>query len=286
MSENKIINWYPGHMAKTKREISELLKIIDIVIEIVDARIPISSHNKDIEEFTKDKKNIIVFNKYDLCDKNRAVEFIKYYESLGYTVVTCDSKNGDGHKNVLKTINTLMIKTNAKRKEKGLLEKRVKVLIVGVPNVGKSTLINKLAGKKIAAVENKPGITKNIATIKIADKIDLMDTPGILWPKITTEEVALNLGSMSIIKEDILPLDKIGLHIIKKLDKNNKDILKRELGIDYYNEDELEELYIKISKYKGIKIIDGEPDYSRISELVLNLIKSEKIKGIIFDELK
>lgn len=284
--ENKIINWYPGHMVKTKREISELLKIIDIVIEIVDARIPISSHNKDIEEFTKDKKNIIVFNKYDLCDKNKTSEFIKYYEKSGYTVVTCDSKNSDSHKNVLKTINNLMLKTNAKRKEKGLLEKRVKVLIVGVPNVGKSTLINRLAGRKIAAVENKPGITKNIATIKIGDKVDLLDTPGILWPKITTEEVAFNLGSMSIIKEDILPMDKVALHILRKLNKNYKEILFREFGINDYNEDEIEGVYTKISKYKGFKIIGGEPDYSRISEMILNLLKSEKIKGITFDELK
>lgn len=284
--ENKIVNWYPGHMVKTKREIGELLKIIDVVIEIVDARIPISSHNKDIEEFTKDKKNIIVFNKYDLCDKNKTLEFIKYYEGLGYNVVTCDSKNSDSHKNVLKVINNLMMKTNAKRKEKGLLEKRVKVLIVGVPNVGKSTLINKLAGRKIAAVENKPGITKNIATIKIGDKIDLLDTPGILWPKITTEEVAFNLGSMSIIKEDILPIDKVALHILRKLDKNYKDILSKEVGVKEYNEDEIDEVYSVISRYKGIKIIDGEPDYNRVSEMILNLIKSEKIKGITFDELK
>ncbi len=283
--ENKVINWYPGHMAKTKREIKELLKIVDIVIEVIDARIPFSSHNKDIEEFYKDKKRIIVFNKYDLCDKDKTSEFIKYYESLNYSVVTCDSKNSDDYKKILKTIENLMIKTNVKRKEKGLLPKKAKALVVGVPNVGKSTLINKIANRKIAAVENKPGITRNISTIKINDKIDLMDTPGILWPKIDTEEVALNLASMSIIKEDILPIDKIAVHILNKLNRNYKDILFKELGLKEYNDEIIIEAYIVISKYKGIKIIDGEPDYSRISELILNLIKSEKIKNITFDEM-
>ena len=277
------INWYPGHMAKTKREIKEILKTIDIVIEIVDARIPLSSHIKDIDEFIKDRKMILVLNKYDLCDKNKTSEFIKYYESNGYKVITCDSKNSDDYKKIIKYCEELMIKVNKKRKEKGLLPKKAKTLIIGVPNVGKSTLINRIANKRIASVGNKPGVTKNLSTIRINDKIDLVDSPGILWPKIDSEEVALNLGSMGIIKEEILPMDKIAIHILKKLSQNYKELLFKELGISNFDIDEIEAIYEQISKYKSIKFLDGEVDYDRVSTFILNLIKSEKIKNITFD---
>ncbi len=277
------INWYPGHMVKTKREINELLNRVDIVIEIVDARIPVSSHNKDIEEFNKDKKKIMVFSKYDLCDKTKTDKFIKYYEDLNYNVITCDFKNSNDYKKITKTVSDLMIKTNEKRKNKGLLPKIAKVLVVGVPNVGKSTLINRIAGKRVSEVQNKPGITRNISSKKINNRFDLIDTPGILWPKIDSEEVALNLGSMSVIKEDVLPLDKIAMHILRKLNKDYKDILYKNLGIIEYNEDNIEEVYMTISKYKGIKITDGEVDYNRVNEFIINLVKSENIKNITFD---
>lgn len=284
MSENKTnINWYPGHMAKAKREIKEILKIVDIVIEVVDARVPISSHIKDIDEFVKDKKKIIVFNKYDLCDKEKTNKFINKYESENFNVVLCDSKNGDDYKKVIKCINDLMIKTNQKRKEKGLLAKKAKVLIIGCPNTGKSTLINKIANKKIAVTGNKPGVTKNISMIKINEYADLIDTPGILWPKFDSENIALNLASMSIIKEEIVPSNKVAIYILRKLSENYKDILKNSFGIDEYEEDNIEDIYASISKYKNIKYLNGEVDYDRVSIFILNEIKSEKIKNITFD---
>ena len=284
MNENKTnINWYPGHMAKTKREIKELIDTIDVVISLVDARIPLSSHIKDIDEFIKNKKVIIVFNKYDLCDKEKTNKFIRYYENKYFKVVTCDSKNSNDYKNIISTCEDAMKEINLKRKEKGLLPKKAKCLIIGVPNVGKSTLINKIVGRKVANVGNKPGVTKNLNTLRINDKIDLVDSPGILWPKLDNDELALNLASMGIIKEEILPIDKVAVHILKKLDDSYKDILAKELGIKEFDIDDIVNMYEIISKYKNIPFKDGEADYDRVSTLILNLIKNETIKNITFD---
>ena len=284
MNENKTnINWYPGHMAKTKREIKELIDTIDIVISLVDARVPISSYIKDLNDFIKNKKVIIVFNKYDLCDKNKTNEFIKYYEDKSFEVVTCDSKNSNDYKKIISVCEDLMKDINLKRKEKGLLPKKAKCLIIGVPNVGKSTLINKIVGKKVANVGNKPGVTKNLSTLRINDKIDLVDSPGILWPKLDNDELALNLASMGIIKEEILPIDKVAVHILKKLNSSYKEILFKELGIKEFDLDDIVNMYEIISKYKNIPFKDGEADYDRVSTLILNLIRNETIKNITFD---
>ena len=284
MNENKTnINWYPGHMAKTKREIKELIDTIDIVISLVDARIPVSSYIKDLNEFINNKKVIIVFNKYDLCDKDKTDKFIKYYEDKSFKVVTCDSKNSNDYKKIISTCEDLMKDINIKRKEKGLLPKKAKCLIIGVPNVGKSTLINKIVGKKVANVGNKPGVTKNLSTLRINDKIDLVDSPGILWPKLDNDELALNLASMGIIKEEILPVDKVAVHILKKLDASYKEILSKELGIKEFDLDDIVNMYEIISKYKNIPFKDGEADYDRVSTLILNLVRNETIKNITFD---
>ena len=174
---------------------------------------------------------------------------------------------------------------NIKRKEKGLLPKKAKCLIIGVPNVGKSTLINKIVGKKVANVGNKPGVTKNLSTLRINDKIDLVDSPGILWPKLDNDELALNLASMGIIKEEILPVDKVAVHILKKLDVSYKEILSKELGIKEFDLDDIVNMYEIISKYKNIPFKDGEADYDRVSTLILNLIRNETIKNITFDRM-
>lgn len=285
MNENKTnINWYPGHMAKTKRNISEIISMVDVVIEVIDSRIPFSSRIPDLSNTTRNKQNIVVFNKYDLCDQNETNKWINKYQSEGNIVVTCNSKTSNDYKKIIIEVEKLMKEINTKRANKGLLPKKAKCLVVGVPNVGKSTLINKLVGKSITGVGNKPGITKQLNTIKINDKMDLVDTPGILWPKFDNDLVANNLASMTIIKEEILTVEDIAIHILKMLSNYYPEILKKEFGIDKYDESIIEELFTSISEYKNIKSKD-EIDYEKISLLIINSIKQEKIKGITFDRI-
>lgn len=277
------INWYPGHMAKTKRQIKERIDLVDVVVHVVDARIPKSSFINDINEFTKNKEKILVFSKYDLCDKEETLKWKNFYEKKGYTVILSELNDKNVKNKIVDAVNSLMSNVNLKRKEKGLLPKKAKVMVVGVSNVGKSTLINNLVNKKVQTVGNMPGVTKNINMVKINDKIDLIDTPGVLWPKFDSELTAFNLASMTIIKEEVLPLDEVCVYILNTLNLYYKDILKNVFGIDYFNEEEIYELYENIGKYKNYPKVGGEPDFDRINLFIINSIKNSTLKGITFD---
>lgn len=277
------INWYPGHMAKTKRQIKERIDLVDVVVHVVDARIPKSSFINDINEFTKNKEKILVFSKYDLCDKEETLKWKNFYEKKGYTVILSELNDKNVKNKIVDAVNSLMSNVNLKRKEKGLLPKKAKVMVVGVSNVGKSTLINNLVNKKVQTVGNMPGVTKNINMVKINDKIDLIDTPGVLWPKFDSELTAFNLASMTIIKEEVLPLDEVCVYILSTLNLYYKDILKNVFGIDYFNEEEIYELYENIGKYKNYPKVGGEPDFDRINLFIINSIKNGTLKGITFD---
>ena len=279
------INWFPGHMAKTKKQISELLPLIDIVYELIDARIPESSRISDIDSITKNKARIIIMTKSDLCDLEETKKWVKKYESEGYKVILANLQDNFDYKEVLVKTNEISEEINKKRQEKGLKPKEIRALVVGIPNVGKSTFINRLAGTKVANVGNRPGVTTNLVWLKTKLNILLLDTPGILWPKFENQEVALNLASFSAIRSEILDVDEVAIHILNKLSKYYPLILKSRYNLETFNNLETIEAYETISKKIGAIIKGGEVDYERVSNAILNDIKNELVKNITFDRI-
>lgn len=282
-----VINWYPGHMAKTKREISEKLNLIDVVYEVVDARMPLSSKIVDINDLIKDKPRIMVMTKYDLCDKTETDKIIKYYESTGYKVIPVDlmNNNNSGVKKIIDATNEIMVGVNNKRKEKGLMPRAGRVLIVGIPNAGKSTLINRLVGKKAAGVGNTPGFTKSLSWIRINKDLELLDSPGILWPKMEDQEAAHVLACLSSIKEEILNIDSIAIFILNKLFELYPEKLEERYGITELDEDYIE-TYDMIASRRGALSRGGVADYEKVSNIIVRDLKNGYFGDITLDRLK
>ena len=285
MNENKTnINWYPGHMAKTKREISEKLNLIDIVYEVIDGRMPISSKIVDIDDLIKDKPRILVVTKMDLCDEEETKKILKTYESSGYKVVCVDLVNGNCNE-LISITKDIMSNINKDRVAKGMMERAARVLIVGVPNAGKSTLINRLVGKKSAGVGNTPGFTKNLEWIRVNKDIELLDSPGILWPKLENQDNAKVLAAFSSIKEEILNLDDIACFILKRLFELYPDKLNERYGITELDEDFVE-AYELIGRRRGALSRGGIVDYDKVSDLIIKDLKNGYFGKVTFDRIE
>lgn len=278
--QNSTINWYPGHMEKAKRLILKEYKNIDIVYELIDARIPKSSKIKSFDKIIGNKPKILIMTKEDLTDLNKIKDWVKYYENDNTKVVLANLNDKNDIKLIIKTTHELMADMQKKRALKGLKPKEIKALVIGIPNVGKSTLINQLAGKKVASVGNKPGVTKGLSWLKTNAGILLLDTPGILAPKLDNSEIALNLAAFSSIKIEILDVNEVSAHILRKLIKYYPEKLVTRYKIS--DNMDIESIYEAIGKNIGA-IKNGEVDYERVSNRIINDLKDEYIKGIVFD---
>ena len=279
----KTINWYPGHMAKAKREIKEKLDLIDIVYEVIDARLPISSRIP-LDDLIENKKRIVVVTKYDLCDKLKTDKYLDEIKKE-YPVLVYDLKNTNQKdiNNLINLTNDSLKEINETRRKKGLKPRIFRALVVGAPNVGKSTLINRIRGKNVLETGNRAGVTKGLSWIRIGNTIKLMDTPGILYPKITSPEVGLNLASFASINEDILNKEEIATYILEILFKNYPDILNRRYNLKNRSEFSKIEILEEIAKNTNSYQKGLEFDYDRVYTIIINDLKEGRIKNITFD---
>ncbi len=243
---------------------------------------PYSSRIPNLSDDIGNKKAIIIMTKYDLCDHNETNKWIKYYKEHGHYVMPYDLEKSPNLNPLYSLIEEIMVPVNLKRKEKGLLKKRTRLLVVGIPNAGKSTLINRIVKRKATEVGNKPGVTKQVSWIRINENLELLDTPGILWPKISDQQVALNLASLTAIKEEILPLDNIVLHILKMLEKYYPNTLNTRYGVENIS-DNFEETLTIIGRKRGCLVKGGIVDYDKVITLIINDLKQGIIKNITFD---
>ena len=290
------INWFPGHMAKTKRQISEDLKLVDVIVEILDARIPISSQNPEIKTMTQNKKKIIVLNKCDLSDEKENSKWLEYFIKQENRAVLVNSSIGQGINQVIKQIQLIMAEETKKFLEKGRKGRKIRVMVVGIPNVGKSSFINRIAKKNSAEVGNRPGITKQKQWIRINNEIELMDTPGVLWPKFENEEVALNLAFTGTIKDDVLDITEIAYNLIKYLLTNyqsnlieryslNKELINEILSRDLDENENIYEIMQVIGKKRGAIISGGNVDDEKTSRIILDDFRSGKLGKITLDRV-
>lgn len=287
------INWYPGHMAKTKRQILDDLNLVDVVVELLDARIPNSSQNPDIGQLLNKKKRIIVLNKSDLADSTENQKWINYFKNKNIPAIEVDSNQGKGTNQVIKIIEDLMKEELENQNTKGRIRKTIRVMIVGIPNVGKSSFINRISKKTAMTVGNKPGVTKQKQWIRIGNQIELLDTPGVLWPKFENEEVGLNLAYTGSIKDEVIDKVEVAYYLLKYLDKNYPKNLYEKYKI---SEDDIKniknntqyhlELMYLIGRKRGALVSGGNVDEEKVANIILDDFRNGKIGKITLEKIE
>ncbi len=273
--------WYPGHMTKAKRQMQEDMKLIDLVIELVDARIPYSSRNPDIDELGKHKARLILMNKADLADEGQTQAWMAHFQEKGYFAVRLDARSRAGMKAVTDVVMEACNEKMERDRKRGIKNRPVRAMVVGIPNVGKSTFINTYAGKACTKTGNKPGVTKGKQWIRLNKNVELLDTPGILWPKFEDQAVGQNLALIGSIKDEILNKDELSLQLIKRLAEAYPGMLERRYGVE--EGQEAPELLMQVAKNRNCVKKGNEPDYSKAASLVIDEFRSGQLGKITLE---
>lgn len=277
------INWYPGHMTKAIRQMQEDIKLVDLIIELLDARLPLSSRNPEIDKLAANKSRLILLNKADLADESYNKGWSDYFKEKGFYVIEINSKNGTGIKSINGIITEVCKEKIERDKKKGILNRPIRAMVVGIPNVGKSTFINSYAGKACAKTGNKPGVTKGKQWIKLSKSLELLDTPGILWPKFEDEQVGINLAIAGSINDNILNIGEITLYFIEFLQQRYKNILKDRYSIEILPEDKAIDILSKIAVKRGCKLKGDEYDYEKASNIIIDDFRNGKLGRITLE---
>lgn len=273
--------WYPGHMTKAKRMMQEDIKLIDLVIELVDARIPISSRNPDIDELGKNKARLILLNKSDLAEEKKNDAWVEYFKAKGFSVVKVNSRKGGGIKSIQGVIQEACKEKMERDRKRGILNRPVRAMVVGIPNVGKSTFINSLAGKACAKTGNKPGVTKGKQWIRLNKNVELLDTPGILWPKFEDQVVGLRLAFIGSIKDEILNVEELAAELIQFMKKSYTGVLAEK-----YNIEEVENPYKcleKIAESRHCLLRGNELDVNKAAVLLIDDFRNGRLGRITLE---
>lgn len=276
------IQWFPGHMAKARREVTEKLKLVDIIFELIDARLPLSSRNPMLDEVIHQKTRLLILNKADMADEVQTRKWIDYFESKGHRAVAINSLDGKGLNKVTKAAQELLAEKWDRMRSKGMKPRAIRAMIVGIPNVGKSTLINRLAKKNIAKTGNTPGVTKSQQWIKFGKELELLDTPGILWPKFEDQEVGYKLALTGAIKDTITNMDDLAVYGLNFLSKQYKGRMEERYKFSEVSED-LEETYNHIGQLRRVYTTGGEIDYDQVAELIVRDIRNQQLGKLTFD---
>lgn len=274
------IQWYPGHMTKAKRAMKEDIKLIDLIVEIIDARVPLASRNPDIDELGKGKARLILLNKSDLASEKYNDAWTAWFRSKGYYVVKVNSRSGAGLKQINGVVQEACREKIERDRRRGIMNRPVRAMVVGIPNVGKSTFINSFAGKACAKTGNKPGVTKGNQWIRLNKTLELLDTPGILWPKFEDQRVGLMLAFIGSINDEILNRDELSLELLKFLRAHYPDVLRERYQAD---SEDAAELLSQIAKVRGCLMKGGEPDLSKAAGIVIDDFRSGKLGRITLE---
>lgn len=285
MIEAPSIQWFPGHMAKTRRLITESLKMVDIVLELTDARIPQSSRNPELDKWLRNKPRIIMLNKSDSADPAVTQEWLAYYQKKGIPAIACDCKSGKGLNRFFPLVKSQLADLIEKRQQKGLVGRAIRIMVVGIPNVGKSSFINRMAGSKRAKVEDRPGVTRGRQWVNIGTDMELLDMPGVLWPKFEDPLVGEKLAFTGAVKDDVIDIELLAMRLLSYLRKEYPNTIEERYklaGTDYQEIGEFELLEL-VGRKRGMLISGGEVNTERAAITVLDEYRSGKLGKITFD---